>query len=257
VTFDVFGKESITLERLDGAPEAAERGGDVIVASGADPKDPARRVSMTVKRPGQPATVYDAREALVTARPVREEQRVAVRIELRDLQAHSLEGTTPPRKSFAYDFSVPMPPDVRAVENNSYKQYHIDPNRPRAELAAMDLTPERRRLLRELTVLTNDIVTESNSRISFALSCVVLTLLGCALGMMFRSGNFLTAFAVSFVPALIAITLIVAGQRVGGSVPSNFPKADNPIQLGLGLIWAGNAANLVLAGGLWWRLQRQ
>ena len=147
--------------------------------------------------------------------------------------------------------------DVRAVENNSYKQYHIDPNQPRETLAAMDLTPERRRLLRELTVLTNDIVTESNSRISFALSCVVLTLLGCALGMMFRSGNFLTAFAVSFVPALIAITLIVAGQRVGGSVPANFPRSDNPIQLGLALIWAGNAANLLLAGGLWWRLQRQ
>ena len=69
--------------------------------------------------------------------------------------------------------------------------------------------------------------------------------------------TFLTAFAISFIPALIAITLIVAGQRVGGSIPLSYPRADNPIQLGLSLIWAGNAANLILAVGLWWRLQRQ
>src|SRR5205085_6814100 len=112
-------------------------------------------------------------------------------------------------------------------------------------------------LMRELTVLANDIVTESNSRISFAISCLILTFVGGALGMMFRSGNFLTAFAVSFVPALISITLIVAGQRVGGTIPIGYPKGENPIQLGLALIWSGNAANLIVATVLWWRLQRQ
>ena len=86
---------------------------------------------------------------------------------------------------------------------------------------------------------------------------LVVSLLTLALGMMFRSGNFLNAFAISFIPALIAITLIVAGQRVGGSLPLQYPKAENPIQLGLMLCWAGNAANAVLATVLWWRLQRQ
>jgi hypothetical protein len=121
----------------------------------------------------------------------------------------------------------------------------------------MNLTQEKKKLLRELTVLSNDIMTESNSRISFAISCVILTFLGCALGMMFRSGNFLNAFAISFIPAMIAITLIVAGQRVGGALPLQYPKAENPIQLGLILCWSGNAANAVLATVLWWRLQRQ
>ena len=90
---------------------------------------------------------------------------------------------------------------------------------------------------------------------NWAISFMVLV--GSALGMMFRSGNFLTAFAVSFIPALIAITLIVAGQRVGGTIPSAYPKGENPLDLGLALCWSGNAANALLATILWWRLQRQ
>ena len=60
---------------------------------------------------------------------------------------------------------------------------------------------ERQKLNRELTVLSNDIRSESHGRVSFALSCLILVIVGCCLGMMFKSGNFLTAFAVSFVPA--------------------------------------------------------
>jgi lipopolysaccharide export LptBFGC system permease protein LptF len=145
-----------------------------------------------------------------------------------------------------------------AIEDKSFTEYaSVDPNLPREQLAKMNLTPEKRKLVRTYTELANDILTESNSRLSFAISCLILTFVGCALGMMFRSGNFLNAFAISFIPALIAITLIVAGQRVGGALPLQYPKADNPIQLGLILCWAGNAANAVLATVLWWRLQRQ
>src|SRR5688572_31647793 len=143
-----------------------------------------------------------------------------------------------------------MSRQVREVEERSLTEYSVNPNLPREQLAAMTLTQEQRKLIRELTGLANDIVTESNSRISFAISCLILTFVGAALGMMFRSGNFLSAFAISFIPALIAITLIVAGQRVGGSIPSAYPKGENPIQLGLSLIWSGNAANALLALGL-------
>jgi hypothetical protein len=73
---------------------------------------------------------------------------------------------------------------------------------------------------------------------------------------MFRSGNFLTAFAVSFVPALLCITLIVAGQQTCHAVPFQSEK-HNPLRLGLALIWSGDAANLLLAVALLWRLQRQ
>jgi hypothetical protein len=82
-------------------------------------------------------------------------------------------------------------------------------------------------------------------------------MVGCALGMMFRSGNFLTAFAVSFVPALLTITLIIAGQRTATHIPQHFTGANNPLQVALFLIWGGNVVNLVLAVALLWKLQRR
>ena len=95
-------------------------------------------------------------------------------------------------------------------------------------------------------------------RASFAVSCFVLVLVGCAMGMMFRSGNFLTAFAVSFIPALMTITLIIAGQQTCGNIPWNRGAHwVNPLNTGIALIWSGNAINLLLAIGLLWRLQRQ
>ena len=257
-SFDAFGgKERITIERAEPDPPVVEKGGDVIATSSADPKDETRRIRVTIDRPGQVPTVYDTRDLILSTRPLPETRRMDVRLELRDVQIHNSDGTVTARKAYPYGFNVPMNAEIRAVADKSFSQYTVNPNLPRAQLAAMNLTVEQRKLIRELTVLANDIVVESNSRLSFAISCLILTFVGCALGMMFRSGNFLTAFAVSFIPALIAITLIVAGQRVGGSLPLQYPKAENPIQLGLMLCWAGNAANAVLAAVLWWRLQRQ
>jgi len=106
-------------------------------------------------------------------------------------------------------------------------------------------------------VLRNDLVSEMHARMAFALSCLILVLVGCALGMMFRSGNFLTAFAVSFIPALMSITLIIAGQQTCGNIPwQRGPTWENPLNMGVALIWSGNIANFALASGLLWRLWR-
>jgi hypothetical protein len=262
VSFDAFGgKERVTHERVVGAAPAYEKSGEVIVASGSPPNDPnlPRRVRMTIKRQSQIPVVYEAREAVLGVQPLHQTQRVDVKLELRDVQIrNSDDGSVTTRKAFTYPFNVPMSRTMLAIEDKSFAEYaSVDPNLPREQLAKLDLTPEKRKLIRTYTELANDIMVESNSRLSFAISCLILTFVGCALGMMFRSGNFLNAFAISFIPAMIAITLIVAGQRVGGALPLQYPKAENPIQLGLILCWSGNAANAVLATVLWWRLQRQ
>ena len=70
-----------------------------------------------------------------------------------------------------------------------------------------------------------------------------------ALGMMFRSSNFLSAFAVSFIPAMFSIALIVTGQQICA-------RATNSMMLGLAFIWGGNALVLGLAMGLIGKLQR-
>src|SRR5678810_20721 len=95
-------------------------------------------------------------------------------------------------------------------------------------------------------------------RLSFAVSCFILVMVGCALGMMFRSGNFLSAFAVSVVPALLSIALVVTGQHTCENVPWNVNPAswNNPLHTGLLIIWSGNVAVAAIAVVLLWRLQR-
>jgi hypothetical protein len=87
-------------------------------------------------------------------------------------------------------------------------------------------------------------------------SCLSLVLVGCALGVMFRSGNFLNAFAVSFVPALLCITLIVSGQQTATHVPYAADFKD-PLPASLAFIWSGNVITLAAAIYLTYRLQRR
>ena len=87
---------------------------------------------------------------------------------------------------------------------------------------------DQKMLTREKVATINSIIAESNGRASFAISCLILVMVGCALGMMFKSGNFLTAFAVSFIPALLSITLIIAGQRTASRLPLHYNGTQQP-----------------------------
>ena len=83
-------------------------------------------------------------------------------------------------------------------------------------------------------------------------------LVGCALGVMFRSGNFLNAFAASFIPALLCMTLIVSGQQTATHIPFTIGAAfKDPLSTSLGFIWSGNIVVLIAAIYLTFRLQRR
>jgi lipopolysaccharide export LptBFGC system permease protein LptF len=137
-------------------------------------------------------------------------------------------------------FDVPMTADLVAVRRNTIDHY----------LESRILSPRAQTdLLRSRNKLMGRLQSEIHSRASFAVSCLVLVLVGCALGMMFRSSNFLSAFAVSFIPAMFSIALIVTGQQICS-------RATNSATLGLSFIWGGNGLVLALAVGLISKLQR-
>ena len=153
------------------------------------------------------------------------------------------------RSSRAIDFTVHMPADVQRIENRDARFY--------AKGANVDPT-EQNKLRKELLKLKNSAISEKHSRVSFAVSCVILVMVGCALGMMFKSGNFLSAFALSVVPALVSIVLVVTGQHVCENIPYELPKNfSDPLQIGLYLIWSGNVIVLMIGSGLLWRLSKQ
>lgn len=231
-----------TLLRTTDAP-AYERSGELISTV------PAGEPGFAVRfqSGGEAATVIDAKELRLKATPDPTEQAMDVQVELHLAEVHTPEGPTP-RKLMSYPLKAPMSADIAAMGDLKAKDYLSGQAPPGGG---------QQRLTREIVVLTNDILSEIYARISFAFSCVILIMLGCALGVMFRSGNFLSSFAISFIPALLSITLIIAGQRVCGAVPLDYPVHPNPLRVGLILIWSGNAFNLLLAMGLWWRLQRE
>ncbi len=247
------GKETVTLTVVDavsatieGAAHGDEGNAGELAVSGFIP------AAVLFERRGDQPSRQAAREMRLRVRPDLVAGAMDVTIEL--LQRAPGNSERPTSENYSDLISVPMPPELAKLKSRRLGDYFQE--RVQSTGKPLLTRGERFRLKREMTVLSNGILAESNSRASFAVSCLILVLVGAALGMMFRSGNFLTAFAVSFVPALLCITLIVSGQQTCHSVPWTENRA-NPLRLGLTLIWSGDVVNLILAAGLLWRLQRQ
>jgi lipopolysaccharide export LptBFGC system permease protein LptF len=185
--------------------------------------------------------------------------RMDVNIELFKVELSTQEGPSTPRGTFQRSFSVPMPPAIDAISNKTLSDFLRDPVDAPPQIDAWSLSsPEAVNLNHWQVYANNAARSELHSRASFAMSCLTLVIVGCALGVMFRSGNFLNAFAASFVPALLCITLIICGQQTATHVPWVVgPAFKDPLPMGLVFIWGGNAAVLASAIFLTYRLQRR
>jgi lipopolysaccharide export LptBFGC system permease protein LptF len=190
--------------------------------------------------------------------------RMNVNIELFKVALRTQDGIDTPRLSYSQSFSVPMPKTIRAIDHKTLANFLGDPVAPNdaePDLHGPWRVPQYNAFL--LTVeqvrANNAARSELHGRASFALSCLTLVMVGCALGVMFRSGNFLNAFAASFVPALLCITLVVSGQQMATHVSYalNFTALRNPLPTALVFIWSGNVIVLIAAIYLTVRLQRR
>ncbi len=187
----------------------------------------------------------------VRVRPDTRSQRVYLDARLSDVTV-SAGGDSTEKDRVRQTFWVAMPGEVEAASSRTARQWL------QADVSSLPGGPTIvARLAREMLVTENEVVSEIHARASFGVSCFILVLVGCALGMMFRSGHFLSAFAVSVVPAMLCIMLIVTGQHTAENVPSAISASwQNTLPTGLALIWSGNVAVLAIAAALGWRLQR-
>ncbi len=248
------GSEILLMLEGDAPPSGIIGDGDEVIVSGSSVQTVMfHRIDQPPKSAPAGAKPEEskqhARELHLRVRPDTPRKMMHVTVELMDrAPAAGSPSTRPISGNYSSVIEVPMPSDVKALAERKVGDYLSNKSVSK---------PDRDRLRRELVVLTNNIQAEFNGRLSFAASCWILVLVGSSLGMMFKSGNFLTAFAISFVPALICITLIVAGQQTCHAVPYQLDTKSNPLNLGIALIWSGNAINLVIAVSLLWKLQRQ
>jgi lipopolysaccharide export LptBFGC system permease protein LptF len=169
-------------------------------------------------------------------------QRMVVSIRCYDVIVEADEDPSA-HETFLRTINMPMPEDLQAVQKNNVAHYLKMPTPSASRREQDDLKYNYNKLLASIR-------SEMHSRASFAVSCFILVMVGCALGMISKSGNFLSAFAVSVVPALLCIALIVTGQHVCESTPKS-------MGMGLSLIWSGNVMVLILAVFLLGKLQRQ
>ncbi|HUB27961.1 MAG TPA: LptF/LptG family permease [Tepidisphaeraceae bacterium] len=218
-----------------------------------------RQVRLTAIDGEQTTLAAQAREARVRTRADDRAHVMVTTIELYDLSLSTPEmgldsgAAAAERVSWMRTIYVPMDRAVLDLQRTeTLRSLNHDPS-----LLPLDASFLRR----EQVVVNNAVRSELHGRASFAVSCLILVLVGASLGMMFKSGNFLNAFAVSFVPALLCITLVVAGQQTADHVPDivdpHFLQHNSPLNLGLALIWSGNVIVAALAIALVAKLSRR
>ena len=91
-----------------------------------------------------------------------------------------------------------------------------------------------------------EIAAEKHARLAFGVSCLVLTVMGAALGIIYKSGHLLTAFGISFIPAAFCLITMFTGKHIAENSTS--------ITGGLAFMWSGillvAVLNLLLFRGL-------
>lgn len=105
-----------------------------------------------------------------------------------------------------------------------------------------DLGPEvehqRKKLRKERSKLLHQIHAEIHVRTVYSISVFVLAMLGAALGIIFRGGQLLVAFGISFVPALLVMVVAILGK--------NIARGESTLLAGLVVMWAGLLAVMVV-----------
>lgn len=235
------GNETLTLkvERGVRLPPRVLRGKLTLTSTG---PSTVRDIHLERSQGGDIVTTQDAWQLGLRAAADNDTGRMKLQFDMADVLAGTDENRSP-RTSLSQPFSIPMPVEVLSIGQRGPGFYSHRTNAKGDDL--------RNRLAWKMKSLRNGVEAEIHSRASFAMSCLILVMVGCALGMMFKTGNYLSAFALSVIPALISIALVVTGQHVSENT------AANALKLGLSLIWGGNLAVLILAIGLLAHLRRQ
>ncbi len=98
--------------------------------------------------------------------------------------------------------------------------------------------------------LVGEIRSEMHMRLAYGLSCFLMVAMGAALGLMFRGGQIVTAFALSSIPASLMIIMMLMGKQM-------VSNRDVPMYLGLMAIWGGVALLLAADAVIYQRLARK
>jgi lipopolysaccharide export LptBFGC system permease protein LptF len=178
-----------------------------------------------------PEQVAKCRQARIATRDLASVKKTAISATLTDV---SIRRTDEPKALPIHraDWSVgslEMPESIeRRLENVDLEALW---RQPESFPAVKRELAELKRIVGSLNL---KVLAEMHGRVAYGTGCLLLVAAGAALGTIFRGGNILSAFALSCIPAMVLIVLLVMGKQMVGN-------QDVPTGLGLAAIWSGVA----------------
>jgi len=174
-----------------------------------------------------------AREVRVRAVWSRIQPRPMVGLTLIDVKARYPSETWDEARTMDRDESGPFAVPaaiVAATRGIELEDLYADPLR----FERLPGIVEMIRNLRSRTVrkLLRKVQAEVHQRLAYGLSCMFMVMLGAALGLMLRGGHLLAAFAISAIPGLAVVAMILMGRQL-------ISNPDVPASYGITAIWGG------------------
>lgn len=130
--------------------------------------------------------------------------------------------------------SILLPSSVISdADNINLSDLRLNPEKFTTNAAALDKIKGLK-----IAKLESKIIAEMHTRIAYSLSCFLLVAMGAALGLIFRGGQFISAFALAAMPGTLIIIMLLVGKQI-------IRNPDVPTSLGLAAIWGGIVAMLM------------
>lgn len=205
--------------------------GVAVAMRSAERSDETRRVRVEYRLAGILRTVdADSGEIAITWSDVPEKRRIAIRL--------SGEVAIVKREDWVPERPLPVPDDIKAMLESvdlaqlSRSPRVMEPSQDDVIAVAAE---------HEITSLGMEVLAEMHGRVALGLSCCLLVALGAALGLVFRGGQVLSAFAIAVAPGLVTFVVVFMGRKL-------VTNPDVASWRGLVAIWSPNV--LLLVGNL-------
>jgi len=208
-------------------------------------------IKVEVRRNGQLVQTYTGPSAIVEGSWSGMSQRSLVNLTVRGpVKAVSVGDNQPQQRSSFEVGQLPIPKEVAdvvlALSPEDIYRKDLDANTADASIQA-DLDKLRKR---DVYSLFSEIKAEMHGRVAYSLSCFLLVSLGAALGLIFRGGQFISAFAIGAIPGAIITILIFSGKNM-------MESSKTTTLYGMAMIWSGIVILLVANAVIYGRLLRR
>jgi len=114
---------------------------------------------------------------------------------------------------------------------------------------SLELKSLQHELQRNVQKTLAEIAGELYSRLVFGIGCIFMILIGIGLGIMWKGGHLLSAFAASCIPAAVLIVCIMCGRNITENLGSQGVS-------GIVLMWTGLGFLLLLSAIIYYRLAK-